>query len=543
MNSSKIYSLIFLVISFLLSLVSLGYWYLTNQEVNAKAEELKSISTYSFDQLSANESLKNEYPLWSKLSDIPDFLDSTKSQIKATNDQRIRFSLPYENFLHFFYVPSLNIWKDPFTGSIDTTLVWVRYLENNPYSDIQLIQDWTNFFKDMWSIEQYNTITDISIGTMQSVDGGFFSLPITVQFETPDRRSFLLLVNKLSMTSYADNISLINEFTLNLREQIKKDKKEQIWQLLSWGSLPPAVTNEDQAIGYLLYQRVKSDSDTISILDTDIINKTITKVSWCVDESSEECLYLFREKFRAVPYLSYTVGKNNTDHILWFKQFLRQLPPIININSFSFDQNSKVGRKSRDDGYKWSISISVYGKDLKDIEVDEIAKKLGWSCFKDSVVISPAQAVVAISKQINQLWQQDSINAKRWKELKDIDEYITKISLTYNALTNQKKVIKLFEIYRTLHEWSICDFVATNKQKKPTPPISQSQASADPLLIEVKGATAEPLVTKILSAEPIPLLLKSDSIAATWSLLTWSLATGNISTGNNTKSEEIKPKS
>ena len=63
---------------------------------------------------------------------------------------------------------------------------------------------------------------------MQSVDGGFFSLPITVQFETPDRRSFLLLVNKLSMTSYADNISLINEFTLNLREQIKKDKKEQI---------------------------------------------------------------------------------------------------------------------------------------------------------------------------------------------------------------------------------------------------------------------------------------------------------------------------
>jgi len=61
----------------------------------------------------------------------------------------MRLSLPYDNFLHFLYIPSLNIWKNPFTNEIDTNLIGEKFLKNNPYSDISLIQQWTDFFKDM----------------------------------------------------------------------------------------------------------------------------------------------------------------------------------------------------------------------------------------------------------------------------------------------------------------------------------------------------------------------------------------------------------
>ena len=80
----------------------------------------------------------------------------------------------------------------------------------------------------MGSVDQYNTITNISIGDITPQSGGFFGIPVTVQFETPDRRSFLLLVNKLSMTSYADNVSLMSEFMYNIWDVIKKERKDVI---------------------------------------------------------------------------------------------------------------------------------------------------------------------------------------------------------------------------------------------------------------------------------------------------------------------------
>jgi hypothetical protein len=45
------------------------------------------------------------------------------------------------------------------------------------------------------------------------------------------KRSFLLLVDKLSMTSSKENISSINEFFYYLRDQIKKDKSSEIKDL------------------------------------------------------------------------------------------------------------------------------------------------------------------------------------------------------------------------------------------------------------------------------------------------------------------------
>jgi len=77
---------------------------------------------------------------------------------------------------------------------------------------------------------------------MKKEDNGFVSIPLTVQFETPDRRSFLLLLNKLSMTSYAENVSLINEFMFYLRENIKDEQADAIQQLIDSKSIPSNVS-------------------------------------------------------------------------------------------------------------------------------------------------------------------------------------------------------------------------------------------------------------------------------------------------------------
>jgi hypothetical protein len=71
----------------------------------------------------------------------------------------------------------------------------------------------------------------------------YFYIPITVEFSSPNKRSFLLLVNKLSMTSNSNNIALLNEFffylLMNIKEKkadIINDLMEDYWQEFSTSS-------------------------------------------------------------------------------------------------------------------------------------------------------------------------------------------------------------------------------------------------------------------------------------------------------------------
>jgi len=68
----------------------------------------------------------------------------------------------------------------------------------------------------------------MSIGDFTEDKNGFFSMPITVSFVANSKRAFLLLADKLSMTSNKENISLINEFFYYLRGEIKKGKEQEI---------------------------------------------------------------------------------------------------------------------------------------------------------------------------------------------------------------------------------------------------------------------------------------------------------------------------
>jgi hypothetical protein len=73
----------------------------------------------------------------------------------------------------------------------------------------------------------------MKIGDFVEDDKGFFNMPITVSFVANSKRAFLLLADKLSMTSNKENISLLNEFFYYLRGEIKKGKEKEIKTLES----------------------------------------------------------------------------------------------------------------------------------------------------------------------------------------------------------------------------------------------------------------------------------------------------------------------
>jgi len=70
----------------------------------------------------------------------------------------------------------------------------------------------------------------------------------------------------------------------------------------------------------------------------------------------------------------------------------------------------------------------------------------------DKSRMSSSQAITILTKLIDQLGRQYSINEKRARQLRQMVDYITTIQSDYDILPNYKKVIRLFEIYRTVKE-------------------------------------------------------------------------------------------
>jgi hypothetical protein len=54
----------------------------------------------------------------------------------------------YNEFLRNFLLPSLNIWKDPYTKQIDIDILGRKYLDKNPYQDITLLSQWSSIIRD-----------------------------------------------------------------------------------------------------------------------------------------------------------------------------------------------------------------------------------------------------------------------------------------------------------------------------------------------------------------------------------------------------------
>lgn len=242
---------------------------------------------------------------------------------------------PYTYFLQYLLFPSMNIWSDRYGEELDTSLIGQAYLKKNPYVDTNLISNWTDFFRDIGKNTQYNEINDINIGAIQENENGSFTLPINVSFASSNKRSFLMLVDKLSITSNRGNISLINEFLYNIWEEVKTQKGDQF-------SGDAAML--DQNIGKSLYQWLYAPATGAmrTFLTEDIVDKAVMKTVDCKDPNQAFCYFKFREKFRSIPQLAYTLGFPSSNNASQLKSFFLYLPPVINVNKFSFEK--KVGK-------------------------------------------------------------------------------------------------------------------------------------------------------------------------------------------------------
>jgi hypothetical protein len=370
----------------------------------------------------------------------------------------------YNLFLRYLYLPSINIWKTPYTNQIDPTIMGQKYLDENPFQDIYLIQQWSDFFKNIGEGAEYNEVTSISIGDISDIDTQHFIIPITLSFTSPDKRSFLLLVNKLSMTSNTNNISLLNEFFFYLTNNIKGLKKAEIQQLQTqYATLFSGneTLNEDIVIGYHLYQRIKHEAENI-LIDDALITKTIRENILC-DESRQdrECFYAFREKYRNLPYLAYTIGRTEVPNkTALLENFLRSLPPIIAIKNFSFEkiQTPTITTSTTTPAYQGSITLNAYGRSMTSEEVTEIATTLGTLCFGNQETppqISLETALERVNMSILQLGSNLQFS-NIINDLEELNQVFSTTQTTYDTLTNYQKTIKLFEIFRMLRDANLC---------------------------------------------------------------------------------------
>jgi len=435
------------------------------QYINAKTPELNYLKSYDLRVLQEDRLTQSIIKNTDTIKDFSDEDILTKSEIKKYTDYLNSLQIPYMYLLQYIYLPSLNVWKEKYTNKIDTNLIGIKFLEQNPFNDISLLQKRWDFFKNLGDNNESNDILDMKIGDFVEDEKWFFSMPITVSFVANSKRAFLLLADKLSMTSNKENISLINEFFYYLWNEIKRWKEEEIKGLTSeyikvfwsWTTEDINQIDQDKLIGYNMYNRLFNNKKNI-LIDNGIIDKTIKSIISCNNEIDEICYYRFRERYRNIPSFWYLVGtevsSNGADNL---KRFIRELPPMFSIKEFEFDKiKSPTLSDTNNSKYQWKVTIEVYGRSASVEEVDEIALALGTKCLWENKMLTTQDSLTIIQSAIVRLSDISRVDKTYWDNLRELKTIVEMLDEEYPKISNYKKTIKLFELYRMLSDSGLC---------------------------------------------------------------------------------------
>lgn len=466
LNNEKDFWVVFVLFLWTLFL-SIYLWisvYTNIKEINKSSSELVKLDKYNI-----GESIKNS-DYFRSFDDIDDVLlyYSWLNQDKIRyNNYLSELSTSYEYLLQYIYLPRLNIWKDLYVDNINTDMIWLSFIKNNPYGDSALLNKWSSFFEYVWENNESNKVLDMSVWDFVEDENWFFSTPITVSFESNSKRSFLLLLDKLLVTSSQENVGLINEFMYYLIQNIKTNKTEEIDNIVSnvidqfSGSHfydGNDQINKNKIIWYSLYNWIFATGDNL-LIDENIINETVKDVAFCDDSiGMDVCYYRFRDKYRSISEIAYNIGRIvlDVDRSEYLKNFLGSLPPIISIKDLSFNKVRSESIVWEAMKYKWKISINVFGKWISSQEVNEISSKLWEKCFGEWVSLNITFALNKVNEYINKLSWINDLDFKKSKNLWQLNDIFKSIESEYWSLTNYNKIIKLFEIYRMLDEENLC---------------------------------------------------------------------------------------
>lgn len=483
-------TIISIVVSILVLWWAVYYWKIVidqYSDLNNRSDDLKKIESYG---VNLN---------WDKISNYSEWVDTaTVNWMISVNDnieERIKENEIYmqqqqsyfEVLLQNIYLPSLNVWKDPYTKNFNMWILWQRYLDLDKFQDLYLIQYWSDFAKYVWNDVDYNTIDNITIWdkVVLDEDPRYFYTPVTISFSSPNKRSFLLLVNKLSMTSNQSNIELIDQFFSILLKTLREEKSTEIDYLMQkyWNDFSSSsswefsknleeLTEEqksvykDMVIWYTLYHWVQNDVENVEqLVDDDVILKSI-KASVCPNvDLDQKCFYDFREKYRNLPYLAYKIWKEKQNNrTAWLLEFLQDLPPVIAITNFGFEKYSNSSfLNNKEEQYEWQITFNAYWRNILDSELEEASSMLWKLCFWNSSdqKISPQLALDTVSQKITSQWD---ISSNWWnREYSNISSrselqwLFTSIQREYDGMTNYEKMVKLFEIWRMMNDATLCN--------------------------------------------------------------------------------------
>ena len=580
------FTLLWVWVFSILSLTFLGLTGLEYSKKNDKNSDLNVLANYYYSQkqqpVVINKADVEKIGLkynWnsnivsdgSQVNDMYSLVQKMLSTKQENSEKLSALQKPYTLFLSNIYFPQLNVWKDPYSNDINLFL-WYEFLQKNSLMDTNLFAYWSNYFRNVWEKFEWNNLQDINIAPITQTASGF-NYQVNVKI-TGSRRSFLALMDKLSLTSNPNSIALINEFVFRLWEETKKnDLLKTYWDkdLVIWETFYKAIkVSEDMAtirdsagekyidinvwgkkywfnintsfLDWLSnkiwqtfeYKKFSNDwlignegvfsqvQDTSKILanwayevvwakynkeisqqlseniqqinfqynwnnfslvrkwneiilsptykekffmliNDKIIFDTIKNVSSCKEEGSgANCLYTFREKYRSIPSLAYTLGQSN-----WFfdktyrtqslYNFLYNLSPILNVESFEFkkatdSQNSTAQNQT----YNTNISLTTYWTAFSNEDLNQLSNYLWTKCFQNSQsALVPSVAVEKISASLT-VGATNNVNMETMKNYMDLKNIIEKSSQDYAKLPNYNKSIKLVEIYRMMKDAWLC---------------------------------------------------------------------------------------
>lgn len=201
------------------------------------------------------------------------------------------------------------------------------------------------------------------------------------------------------MTSHETNIRLLNEFFFVFWEHIKDVYAEQIDAIEFSENSFFRSADIDTKLGYILHEWIHDRNNYFPRLMQmkqelgqpapslhDLVQQSIRLYAGCSNESNQECDYMLRQKLRSLPYLAYPLTNARVDRAQVLQEFLKDLPPVIYINQFSFDTKEEgVGQTS----YVGEISIYVYGRGVSEEQQQRISQHLAGVCTSESSSLSP----------------------------------------------------------------------------------------------------------------------------------------------------------
>ena len=480
------------IVSVLVALVvvwwAVYYWKIVLDEyaeINSRANELKEFRSYN--NIKPDSEKLSQYVEWNSLDTINWMIwisDNIEEELAIDEMFKQQQKSYYEVLLENIYLPSLNVWKDPYTKNFNMSVLWQRYLESDKFQSLYLIQYWSDFAKYVWNDADYNVIDKVKIWdkTVLKDNPEYFYVPITIKFSSPNKRSFLLFVNKLSTTSNQNNIALLNEFFFYLLRSIREGKSDIIDQLMQkyleefssssnreYGTDLSEMTEQelsiyrDKVIGYNLYHWIIGDltwEDIGQLIDDNIIERAIKESALCTNgDLDQKCLYNFREKYRNLPYLAYKIWlENQRSRTSWLLEFLQDLPPALAITNFGFQKYSDLSfLDDKEEEYEWTVTFNAYWRYIMDPEIEEASVMLWKLCFWSSSdqVMSPDLALNSVDDAITSLWwNREYSNVQSLWELQTL---FTDIKSSYNGMSNYDKMIKLFEIRRMMNDANLCN--------------------------------------------------------------------------------------